>query len=200
MGNFSSLGSLFDAAELARDHRRSTPSRRRRGTSTLRPLVDVVVVAEPPRPRRGRAMVQGTTGHRHRPGRPQSHRHQPAADAQDCSADSDEPGLRLGGQPEHPVRPVQPRLRPADTAAISTPNEFQRFCKPRNVAHLPLGRVREVRRAVRPACSRTIRRGVADRQSGRLRPDQRLRGHLGTSTAFPIDDTVPDDPVIDNLL
>ena len=54
-------------------------------------------------------MVQGTTGHRRRRGRAQSHRHQPAADHPGLLRGSLEPRVRLGGQPEHPVRPGRTR-------------------------------------------------------------------------------------------
>ena len=169
---------------------RSTPSRRRRATwtccgrwstSSSSSVTSGLDVDE--------AMVQGTTGHRRRRGRAQSHRHQPAADPPGLLRGSLEPRIRLGGQPEHPVRPGRTRSTTRRHAAPA-PNSVPALLHAAQRPHLPFGRVREVRRPLRPHALERPDARIADGQPGRLRPDQRLRGRLAARTS-PTRSTTP---------
>ncbi len=111
MANFSSLGSVFDQPNTLGITPLNTIETAQFYVDLLRPYGRRRRRAQPPRSRRRPDDGARHDRHRLRPGRAQSHRHQPAAGAARLLGRPHAPRLRVGGQPEHPVRPVEPGLR-----------------------------------------------------------------------------------------
>ena len=101
------------------------------------------------------------------------------------------------------IRRRRRRSRPtaADRDPANHPFAIKRPCKPRTRDHRALGRVREVRRPARSRRSPTTRRAHRRRATRRdYDPVNGFEVQSSRYNAFPIDATVPEDPVIVDML
>jgi len=199
MANFSSLGSVFTQPNSLGIMVLDTVETAQAYVDLLRPLVDVVVVLSHLGLDVDERMVQGTTGIDVVEG---GHNHiviNPPQTLQDCSADPSTPGYVWAVNPNIPYDPSHPVYDPADTLQ-QHPNSFRRFCTPRNVliSHSGafakyVGRFDLMLSNDPKLASPTGNPDDYDRTNG-------FEVISSTYVPYPIDDTVPDDPNIDNLL
>jgi 5'-nucleotidase / UDP-sugar diphosphatase len=229
MGNFTSLGSVFQQPNSLGIQTLNTVETAQGWVDLLRPYVDVIVVLSHLGLTVDEDMVQNTTGIDVVEGGHNHIVINPPQVLQDCSADPNNPGfvwavnpncangtqLAFNGQPcqsnQYPkglnpssnncqvCSPDNPYYDPLDTAQ-QHPNEFARFCHPRNVI--------------------ISHSGAFSKYVGRfelmLSNDPKLASPTGNPKDYdpvdgfevishdyvpiPIDDSLPDDPNIDNLL
>jgi 5'-nucleotidase len=199
MANFSSLGSVFQQPNSLGIMPLNTVETAQGYVDLLRPLVDVVVVLSHLGLDVDERMVQGTTGIDVVEG---GHNHiviNPPQTLQDCTADPSNPGFVWAVNPNIPFDPANPKYDPADTLH-EHPNSFQRFCVPRNVLISHSGAFAKYVGRFDLTLSNDPKLASP---TGNPDDYDRTNGFEVISSKYvpyPIDDTVPDDPNIDNLL
>jgi 5'-nucleotidase / UDP-sugar diphosphatase len=211
MGNLSSLGSIFTQPNSLGILPLQTEETAQFYVDLLRPYVDLVVVLSHLGIDADEAMVQGTTGIDIVAG---GHNHivvDPPQVLSDCSADPNHPGYVWAVDPNIPETPgATPPDDPVHPDPRNHPWEFQRPCKPRNVLIMQsgafskyVGRLDVILsndpNQASPSCQ-----GAAG-ETAKCQPhDYDPINHFEVISSnyqiFPVTDTVPDDPVIDNLL
>jgi 5'-nucleotidase len=201
MGNLSSLGSVFNQPNSLGILPLQTEQTAQFYVDLLRPYVDVIVMLSHLGLDEDETMVQGTTGIDVVCG---GHNHivvDPPQVLQDCSADPNNPGYIWEVDPNVPENPNSlPPDDPVHPDPVNHPYQFQRPCKPRNVLIMQsgafskyVGRIDLILSNVPAQASPT----------GDAKDYDALNGFEVVSSRyqiFPITDTVPDDPVIDDLL
>ena len=132
MANLSSLTSIFDQPNRLGVTPLNTVQTAQFYIDLIRPYVDVVVMLSHLGLQVDEDMVRGTTGIDVVLG---GHNHiviNPPQQLRDCSADPTAPGYIWASNPNLPLDPDHPVYDPHDTSH-SFPNMFPRACKPRNV-------------------------------------------------------------------
>ncbi len=201
MANLSSLGSVFNQPNSLGILPLQTEQTAQFYVDLLRPYVDLIVVLSHLGLNEDETMVQGTTGIDIVAG---GHNHivvDPPQQLQDCSADPNNPGYIWEVDPNVPE---DPNSLPPDDAVhpdpINHPYQFQRACVPRNVLIMQSGAFSKYVGRLDAVLSNV----PADASpTGDPKDYDPLNGfEVVTSNyqIFPITDTVPDDPVIDDLL
>ena len=199
MANFSSLGSAFTQPNSLGIEVLNTIETAQAYVDLLRPLVDVIVVLSHLGLDVDERMVQGTTGIDVVEG---GHNHiviNPPQTIQDCSADPSNPGYVWAVNPNIPYDPSHPVYSPADTLQ-QHPNEFQRFCTPRNVLISHSGAFAKYVGRFDLMLSNDPKLASPTGDPNDYDPTNGFEVISSTYVPYPIDDTVPDDPNIDNLL
>jgi 5'-nucleotidase/UDP-sugar diphosphatase len=211
MGNLSSLGSIFTQPNSLGILPLQTEETAQFYVDLLRPYVDLVVVLSHLGINADEAMVQGTTGIDIVAG---GHNHiviDPPQLLQDCSADPNHPGYVWAVDPNIPQTPgATPPNDPVHPDPRNHPFEFQRPCKPRNVLLMQsgafskyVGRLDAVisndPAQVSPSCQ-----GAAGQSTKCVPADyEQINGFEVVSSnyqVFPITATVPEDPVVSQIL
>jgi 5'-nucleotidase / UDP-sugar diphosphatase len=211
MGNLSSLSSIFNQPNSLGILPLQTEETAQFYVDLLRPYVDLVVVLSHLGIDADEAMVQGTTGIDIVAG---GHNHivvDPPQVLTDCSADPNNPGYVWAVDPNIPETPGG---TPPDDAVhpdpANHPYEFRRPCKPRNVLIMQSGAfskyVGELNavlsndpKVVSPSCNGSLGASVKCDPND-YDPVNGFEVVSSTYQAFPIDATLPQDPVIVNLL
>jgi 5'-nucleotidase/UDP-sugar diphosphatase len=199
MANFSSLGSVFQQPNSLGLTALNTVETAQAYVDLLRPLVDVVVVLSHLGLDVDERMVQGTTGIDVVEG---GHNHiviNPPQTLQDCSADPSNPGYVWAVNPNIAFDPSHPVYDPADTLHQHA-DEFQRFCTPRNVLISHSGAFAKYVGRFDLMLSNDPALASPTGNPADYDPTNGFEVISSTYVPFPIDDTVPDDPNIDNLL
>jgi 5'-nucleotidase / UDP-sugar diphosphatase len=211
MGNLSSLSSIFTQPNNLGILPLQTEETAQFYVDLLRPYVDLIVVLSHLGLDGDEAMVQGTTGIDIVAG---GHNHivvDPPQVLRDCSADPNNPGYVWAVDPNIPETPGgTPPNDAVHPDPANHPYEFRRPCKPRNVLIMQSG-----------AFSKYVGELNAVLSNDPKLASPSCQGSLGASTtcdptdyekvngfevvsstyqAFPIDATMPQDPVIVNLL
>ncbi len=203
MGNLSSLGSVFNQPNSLGIVPLQTEQTAQFYVDLLRPYVDVVVVLSHLGINEDETMVQGTTGIDIVAG---GHNHivvDPPQQLKDCSADPNNPGYIWEVDPNVPEDPnTLPPDDPIHPDPINHPYQFQRACVPRNVLIMQsgafskyVGRLDLVLSNDPTEASPTGDPKDYDKNNG-------FEVITGGSSyqIFPITDSVPTDPVIEDLL
>ena len=199
MANFSSLGSVFQQPNSLGIMPLNTVETAQGYVDLLRPLVDVVVVLSHLGLDVDERMVQGTTGIDIVEG---GHNHiviNPPQTLQDCTADPSNPGFVWAVNPNIPYDPSNPVYDPADTLH-EHPNSFQRFCTPRKVLISHSGAFAKYVGRFDLMLSNDPTLASPTGNPDDYDPTNGFEVISSTYVPYPIDDTVPDDPNIDNLL
>ncbi|HEY1695910.1 MAG TPA: bifunctional UDP-sugar hydrolase/5'-nucleotidase [Polyangiaceae bacterium] len=199
MANFSSLGSVFQQPNSLGIMPLNTIETAQGYVDLLRPMVDVVVVLSHLGLDVDERMVQGTTGIDVVEG---GHNHiviNPPQTIQDCTADPSSPGYVWAVNPNIPFDPSHPVYDPADTLH-QHPNSFRRFCTPRNVLISHSGAFSKYVGRLDLMLSNDPKRASPTGNPDDYDPTNGFEIVSSTYVPYPIDDTVPDDPNIDNLL
>jgi 5'-nucleotidase/UDP-sugar diphosphatase len=229
MGNFSSLGSVFQQPNSLGLMALNTVETAQAYVDLLRPLVDVIVVLSHLGLDVDERMVQGTTGIDVVEG---GHNHiviNPPQVLQDCSADPTNPGYVWAVNPNcangtQMATNGQACASPEYPKGIPTSNSGCQPCSADNPLYDPLDKFKQHPNAFPRACvPRKVlisHSGAFAKYMGRfdlvLSNDPKTASPTGNPDdydptngfevvshsyiPFPIDDTVPDDPNIDNLL
>jgi 5'-nucleotidase/UDP-sugar diphosphatase len=211
MGNLSSLSSIFTQPNSLGILPLQTEETAQFYVDLLRPYVDLVVVLSHLGIDADEAMVLGTTGIDIVAG---GHNHivvDPPQVLRDCSADPSNPGYIWEIDPNIPEVPGG---TPPDDAVhpdpANHPYEFQRRCTPRNVLIMQSGAfskyVGELNavlsndpKLASPSCNGSLGESVKC-NPGDYETINGFEVISSTYQAFPIDSTLPEDPVIVNLL
>ncbi len=199
MGNISTLTSVFDQPNKTGILPLSTIETAQGYVDLLRPSVDLIVMLTHLGLEVDQRMVRGTTGIDIVLG---GHNHiviNPPQVVQDCSADPQNPGYVWAVNPNLPIDPGNPVYDAKDVNHLH-PNAFPRPCKPRKVtiAHSGafakyVGRLDLVLSNDPASISPTANPGDYDPLNGfEVLSSQYL--------AFPIDDSIPEDPVMLDML
>lgn len=199
MANFSSLGSVFTQPNSLGIEPLNTIETAQAYVDLLRPLVDVVVVLSHLGLDVDESMVQGTTGIDVVEG---GHNHiviDPPQQLLDCSADPSMPGFVWAVNPNIPYDPAHPVYDPLDTLQ-QHPNEFPRACVPRKVLISHSGAFAKYVGRFDLMLSNDPKLASPTGDPNDYDPTNGFEVISSTYEPFPIDDTVPDDPNIDNLL
>jgi 5'-nucleotidase len=199
MANFSSLGSAFTQPNSLGIMVLDTVETAQGYVDLLRPLVDVIVVLSHLGLDVDERMVQGTTGIDVVEG---GHNHiviNPPQTIQDCSGDPSSPGYVWAVNPNIPYDPAHPVYDPADTLQ-QHPNAFRRFCTPRNVLISHSGAFAKYVGRFDLMLSNDPKLASPTGNPADYDPTNGFEVISSTYVPYPIDDTVPDDPNIDNLL
>jgi 5'-nucleotidase/UDP-sugar diphosphatase len=199
MGNFSSLGSVFQQPNSLGIQPLNTIETAQGYVDLLRPLVDVVVVLSHLGLDDDEAMVQGTTGIDVVEG---GHNHiviNPPQQLLDCSADPSNPGFVWAVNPNIPYDPSNPVYDPLDTLH-QHPDEFPRACVPRKVLISHSGAFAKYVGRFDLMFSNDPTLASPTGNPADYDPVNGFEVISSTYEPFPIDDTVPDDPNIDNML
>ncbi len=214
MANFSSLGSVFQQPNSLGIEALNTIETAQAYVDLLRPMVDVVVVLSHLGLDVDQTMVQGTTGIDFVEG---GHNHiviNPPQVLQDCSADPTHPGYVWAVNPNLPYDPSNPIYDPLDTCCPGTaagcptgqgschlhPNSFPRACTPRNVIISHSGAFAKYVGRLDLILSNDPKEASPTGNPADYDPTNGFEVVSHQYIPFPIDDTVPDDPNIDNLL
>ena len=201
MGNLSSLGSVFNQPNSLGIVPLQTEQTAQFYIDLLRPYVDVIVMLSHLGLDEDETMVQGTTGIDVVAG---GHNHivvDPPQVLQDCSANPNTPGFIWEVDPNIPENPNT--LPPQDAVhpdPVNHPYQFQRACKPRNVTIMQSGAFAKYVGRIDLVLSNDPKDASP---TGDPKDYDPLNGFEVISSSyqiFPITDTVPDDPYIDNLL
>ena len=201
MGNLSSLGSIFNQPNSFSIHPLETVQTAQFYVDLLRPYVDVVIMLTHLGLEADEHMVHGTTGIDFVVG---GHNHiviNPPQQLQDCSADPNHPGFIWAVDPnlqEDPNTP--PPNDPMHPDPVSHPYMFRRPCKPRKVPIMHSGAFAKYVGRVDIILSNDPK---AASPTGNAADYDPINGFEVLSTsynAFPIDDTVPEDPALVDML
>ena len=199
MANFSSLGSVFQQPNSLGIQPLNTIETAQGYVDLLRPLVDVVVVLSHLGLDVDETMVQGTTGIDVVEG---GHNHiviNPPQQILDCSADPTSPGFVWAVNPNIPYDPANPVYDPRDTLH-QHPNAFPRACIPRKVLISHSGAFSKYVGRFDLTLSNDPTLASPTGNPADYDPTDGFEVISSVYEPFPIDDTVPDDPNIDNML
>jgi 5'-nucleotidase len=199
MGNFSSLGSVFQQPNSLGLEVLNTAEVAQAYVDLLRPLVDVVVVLSHLGLDVDERMVRGTTGIDVVEG---GHNHiviNPPQLMQDCSADPNNPGYIWAVNPNIPFDPANPVYDPADILQ-QHPNEFRRFCTPRRVIISHSGAFAKYLGRLDLMFSNDPTAASPTGNPADYDPTNGFEVVSSQYIPFPIDESVPEDPNIVNLL
>jgi 5'-nucleotidase / UDP-sugar diphosphatase len=211
MGNFSSLGSVFQQPNSLGIQALNTIETAQGYVDLLRPLVDVVVVLSHLGLDVDEYMVQGTTGIDVVEG---GHNHiviNPPQVIEDCSADPSHPGYVWAVNPNIPYNPSNPQYDPLDSCCEGScplgqgschlhPNEFPRACIPRKVLISHSGAFAKYVGRFDLELSNDPKLASPDGNPADYDPTNGFEVISHQYTPFPITSDIPDDPNIDNLL
>ncbi len=196
MGNLSSLGSVFNQPNGLGILPLQTEQTAQFYVDLLRPYVDVVVMLSHLGLTEDEAMVQGTTGVDIVAG---GHNHivvDPPQLLQDCSADPSHPGYIWEVDPNIPE---DPNGLPPDDAIhpdpINHPYQFQRACTPRNVLIMQSGAFSKYVGRLDVILSNDPKDLPATYD-----PNDGFEVISSNYQIFPVNASVPDDPVMVDLL
>jgi 5'-nucleotidase len=199
MANFSSLGSVFQQPNSLGIDIINTTEVAQAYVDLLRPLVDVVVVLSHLGLDVDEHMVRGTTGIDVVEG---GHNHiviNPPQVQQDCSADPNNPGYIWAVNPNIPFDPANPVYDPADVLQ-QHPNEFRRFCTPRKVLISHSGAFAKYLGRLDLMFSNDPTLASPTGNPADYDPTNGFEVVSSQYIPFPIDDSVPEDPNIVNML
>jgi 5'-nucleotidase len=201
MGNLSSLGSVFKQPNSLGILPLQTEQTAQFYIDLLRPYVDVVVILSHLGLNEDETLVQGTTGVDIVAG---GHNHivvDPPQLLKDCSADPNHPGYIWEVDPNVAE---DPNSLPPDDALhpdpVNHPYQFQRACKPRSVYIMQSGAFSKYVGRLDAVLSNIPAQASPTDNPADYDP---VNGFEIVSTnfqIFPITDSIPDDPVIDDLL
>jgi len=214
MGNFSSLGSVFQQPNALGIEALNTIETAQGYVDLLRPLVDVVVVLSHLGLDVDEYMVQGTTGIDVVEG---GHNHiviNPPQILQDCSADPTHPGYVWAVNPNIPYDPSNAQYDALDSCCPGTPqgcplghgschqhpDEFPRACVPRNVIVSQSGAFAKYVGRLDLMLSNDPKEASPTGNPDDYDPTNGFEVVSHQYIPFPINDSIPDDPNIDNLL
>jgi 5'-nucleotidase/UDP-sugar diphosphatase len=199
MGNLSSLASIFDNPNGLGFTPLNTIETAQGYVDLLRPYVDVVVILSHLGLQEDELMIQGTTGIDFVEG---GHNHiviNPPQSVQDCSADANNPGYVWAVNPNIPFDPANPVFDPADPAHIH-PNEFRRPCTPRRVLLSHSGAFAKYVGRFDLVLSNDPTEASPTGNPKDYDPNNGFEVVSSTYIPFPIDDSIPEDPRIVDLL
>lgn len=211
MANFSSLGSVFQQPNSLGIEVLNTVETAQGYVDLLRPMVDVVVVLSHLGLDVDQTMVQGTTGIDFVEG---GHNHiviNPPQVLLDCSVDPTHPGYIWAVNPNEPYDPSNPIYDPLDQCCPGScpagygschehPNAFPRACTPRNVIISHSGAFAKYVGRLDLVLSNDPKDASPTGNPADYDPVNGFEVISHKYQPFPIDDTIPDDPNIDNLL
>jgi len=214
MGNFSSLGSVFQQPNSLGIEPLNTIETAQGYVDLLRPLVDVVIVLSHLGLDVDQQMVENTTGIDFVEG---GHNHiviNPPQVLKDCSADPTHPGYVWAVNPNIQEDPNNPVYDPLDTCCPGTtlgcptgqgschqhPDGFPRACTPRNVIISHSGAFAKYVGRLDLVLSNDPKQASPTGNAADYDPTNGFEVISHQYIPFPIDDTIPDDPNIDNLL
>jgi 5'-nucleotidase/UDP-sugar diphosphatase len=199
MGNFSSLGSVFQQPNSLGLDALNTAETAQGYVDLLRPLVDVIVVLSHLGLNVDQTMVQNTTGIDVVEG---GHNHiviNPPQVLQDCSADPTHPGYVWAANPNQPYDPANPVYDPIDTQHLH-PNSFPRACTPRKVIISHSGAFAKYVGRLDLLFSNDPKLASPTGNPADYDPTNGFEVISHQYIPFPIDSSVPEDPNIVNLL
>jgi 5'-nucleotidase len=199
MGNFSSLGSVFQQPNGLGIEVLNTAEVAQAYVDLLRPLVDVVIVLSHLGLDVDERMVRGTTGIDVVMG---GHNHiviNPPQSMQDCSADQNNPGFIWAVNPNIPFDPANPVYDPADVLH-QHPNEFRRYCTPRKVLISHSGAFAKYLGRLDLMFSNDATAASPTGKAADYDPTNGFEVISSNYIPYPIDDSVPEDPHIVDLL
>jgi 5'-nucleotidase len=199
MANFSSLSSTFDQPNSLGIQVLDTVQTAQAYVDLLRPMVDVVVVLSHLGLDVDEHMVQNTTGIDVVEG---GHNHiviNPPQTMQDCSSDPTHPGYVWSSVPNVAYDPQHPIWDPADTAHLH-PNETRRVCKPRNVLISHSGAFAKYLGRLDLVLSNKPTEASPTGDPKDYDPVNGFEVVSSSYVPYPVDDTVPEDPRLVDLL
>ncbi len=199
MANFSSLGSVFQQPNNNGLDALNTPETAQGYVDLLRPLVDVVVVLSHLGLNVDQTMVQNTTGIDFVEG---GHNHiviNPPQVIKDCSADPTLPGFVWATNPNIQYDPAHPVYDPLDRLHLH-PNAFARKCTPRNVIISHSGAFTKYVGRLDLVLSNDPKEASPTGNAADYDPTNGFEVVSHKYLPFPIDDSVPEDPNIVNML
>lgn len=202
MGNLSSLGSLFAQPNHFAITPLNTIDTAQFYIDLLRPYVDVIVMLSHLGLEDDEAMVRGTTGIDVVLG---GHNHiviNPPQQLRDCNADPTIPGYIWASNPNLPLDPEHPIYDPLDVNH-EFPNEFPRKCKPRNVLICHSGAFAKYLGRLDLILSNDpndITASEGFESVNDYDPNNGFEVISSDYTAFPINDQIPEDPQVVQML
>ena len=201
MANLSSLGSVFKQPNSLGILPLQTEQTAQFYIDLLRPYVDVIVVLSHLGLDEDETLVQGTTGIDIVAG---GHNHivvDPPQKLQDCSANPSTPGYIWEVDPNVAENP---NTLPPDDAIhpdpVNHPYQFQRACKPRNVLIMQSGAFSKYVGRLDVVLSNSKYDASPTTNPDDYDPNNGFEVISSNYQIFPITESVPDDPVIDDLL
>jgi 5'-nucleotidase/UDP-sugar diphosphatase len=202
MGNLSSLGSLFSQPNKLAVTPLNTIDTAQFYIDLIRPYVDVVIMLSHLGLEDDEDMVRGTTGIDVVLG---GHNHiviNPPQQLRDCNVDPNVPGYIWASNPNEPLDPSHPIYDPLDVNH-QHPNEFPRKCKPRNVLICHSGAFAKYLGRLDLILSNdkddiTAAEGFASNAD--YDPNNGFEVISSDYTAFPINDQVPEDAQVVQML
>jgi 5'-nucleotidase/UDP-sugar diphosphatase len=201
MGNLSSLGSVFNQPNSLGILPLQTEQTAQFYVDLLRPYVDVIVMLSHLGLDEDETMVQGTTGIDVVMG---GHNHivvDPPQVLQDCSADPNNPGYIWEVDPNVPENPnTLPPDDPTHPDPVNHPYQFQRACKSRNVLIMQSGAFSKYVGRIDLILSNDPKDATPTGNPKDYDPVNGFEVVSSNYQIFPITDSVPDDPAIDDLL
>ena len=199
MGNLSSLTSIFDQPNRLGVTPLNTVQTAQFYIDLIRPYVDVVIMLTHLGLQVDEDMVRGTTGidlvlggHNHIVINPPQH-------LRDCSADPTAPGYIWASNPNEPVDPDHPIYDPRDTAHAH-PNMFERACKPRDVIISHSGAFSKYLGRLDLVLSNDPNDISPTGDPKDYDPVNGFEVISNSYTAFPINDQIPEDPQMVQML
>jgi 5'-nucleotidase/UDP-sugar diphosphatase len=201
MGNLSSLGSVFSQPNSLGILPLQTEQTAQFYVDLLRPYVDVIVMLSHLGLNEDETMVQGTTGIDVVMG---GHNHivvDPPQVLPDCSADPNNPGYIWEVDPNVPENPnTLPPDDPTHPDPVNHPYQFQRACKPRNVLIMQSGAFSKYVGRIDLILSNDPAEATPTGNPKDYDPNNGFEVISSNYQIFPITDSVPDDPAMDDLL
>lgn len=197
MGNLSSLTSIFDQPNRLGITPLNTVETAQFYIDLVRPFVDVVVMVTHLGLQVDQDMIRGTSGIDIVLG---GHNHivlNPPQEITDCSADPLHPGYIWVGDSDHPVGTATPIDDLHDPAH---PNMKKRFCKPRRAFIVHSGAFSKYVGRLDLVLSNIAAEATPTGDAADYNPDDKFEVLSAKYEPIPIDDTLPEDPVLVNLL
>jgi 5'-nucleotidase len=200
MGNLSSLSSIFDQPNSLGITPLDTVETSQFYVDLLRPYVDFIVILSHLGLEEDQRMITNTTGIDVVLG---GHNHiviDPPQVVQDCSSDPSNPGYIWVLDPNLSYDPsVPPPNDATHPDPVNHPYQMHRACSPRNVVLQHSGAFAKYVGRLDLVVSNNPK-DIVQTTSATYDPNDGFEVVSHEYTAFPITDTVPDDPVLDDLL
>jgi len=201
MGNLSTLASIFDQPNSFGITPLNTVDTAQAYIDLVRPYADMVVMLTHLGLESDEAMVSQTTGIDVVLG---GHNHvviSPPQILKDCTADPVNPGFIWTTDPNLDIDPnADPPNDPVHPDPKNHPWKMKRFCKPRNVIIQHSGAFAKYVGRLDLVLSNDSAEASPTGAAADYEPINKFEVVSHTYTPFPIDDSVPDDPVIVDML
>lgn len=199
MANLSSLTSIFDQPNKLSLMPLSTVETAQFYIDLLRPHVDLIVMVTHMGLEVDQRMVRGTTGIDIVLG---GHNHvviNPPQEIRDCSADPLNPGFVWAVDSREPFDPNAPP-KPEHADPVNHPGQFKRFCTPRRVLIAHSGAFSKYVGRLDLVVTNHPKYASPTGNPEAYDPTNKFEVLSSKYTAFPIDSSVPEDPVMLEML